>query len=297
MMTYNEFLKLVLRTGPYILANPEISKCPIPEEMDRNSKKAHREGGLGFCWGGVKTLGDLARLWENLKKYPSCESCSGKQLIVGAGGSPCSSIGKHINWYCPKCDKFSREVPKCEAIGVLYSVRESRAKSTFIIPNDICAINFDRIDNLFNGKLKEQYISNALEKLVEIDKMISESIAENLQFPLNFYLQIGENIGEVSFKKRIHLSPNGGMAEVYANPKKRDNFGGSEQLDGKVEVQLKSIPVEYDPVFGIWNTIYNAKRALEKHFNIDPMQSTTNPDNEQIEEKRIDAYEFFGIEK
>ena len=40
-----------------------------------------------------------------------------------------------------------------------------------------------------------------------------------------------------------------------------------------------------------------AKRALEKHFNFDPMQDTTNPANEQIEEKRIDAYEFFGIEK
>ena len=79
MMTYNEFLKLVLRTGPYILANPEISNCPIPEEMDRNSKKAHREGGLGFCWGGVKTLGDLARLWENLKKYPDGEKINLKE--------------------------------------------------------------------------------------------------------------------------------------------------------------------------------------------------------------------------
>ena len=33
MMTFEEFVKLILRTGPYVLSNPEISNCPIPEDM------------------------------------------------------------------------------------------------------------------------------------------------------------------------------------------------------------------------------------------------------------------------
>lgn len=271
MMTFEEFVKLILRTGPYVLSNPEISNCPIPEDMHLfpNGKKKQNKEGFQFYGLGMKTLGDLVRLWENME-YKPCKHCQGRTALVGCGGSMLSGIGKFSYWYCPSCNTTFRDVPDCSVIYIVTQVRSLKEKDLFIVPQvNAESFSLNNIQNVFNGKLLNTYIALALEKLVELDEMSAKAIAINEQFPSTFHIRAGDNVGTLLFKKKMWLSNEGGFAEVYGkkrSPMHKKEFGPNPNNLHEEKLLFK-IRTAYDPIYGLWGVLYEAKDLLETYYN------------------------------
>ncbi len=98
--------------------------------------------------------------------------------------------------------------------------------------------------------------------------MSAKAIARNEQFPSTFHIKAGDNVGTLLFKKKMWLSNEGGFAEVYGKKHSqmhKKEFGPNPNNLHEEKLLFK-IRTAYDPIYGLWGILYEAKALLETYY-------------------------------
>ncbi len=244
--------RLLLRTGPFVLARPDIGVSPLPggQEVAASHWFSEKKGGEPFLVTSfrVATLGGLVRMWENIP-FLACPECGGNAVLVAFGGSFLSGAGKFATWFCPSCGQDFDAPPRCGVAQLGETLEEAAAAPTFVRPPSDTktavlpgGLEPEALRGVFDGALLEAYAMCAVNVLKAIDEEVSTAVADGRAFRGSFHLDAGEGIeGELVF----------------------DNVAGFGQIflpDG--DRPVASVPVQWDDYFGLWPTLYAAREKM-----------------------------------
>ena len=245
-------VRLLLRTGPFVLSRPDIDASPLPggQEVAASHSFSEKKGREPFLVTSyrVSTIGGLVRMWENLK-FDKCPECGGLAALVAFGGSFLSGAGKFATWFCPSCGKDFDDPPKCgvaqlgEALEAAAAtpvfVRPSPDANTPVLPN---GLEPEALRPVFNGALLEAYATCAVNALKAFDEEVSKAVAEGRTFNVKFHL-VAENgeEGDLTFANVA------GFGQLYLK-------------DG--DRPIAAVPTEWDEQFGLWPTLEEAQEKL-----------------------------------
>ena len=251
-MIDKDLVKLLLRTGPFVLARRDISMAPLPKAQGVAAKHQFFLKGkdsmpfLEFGI-GIHAMGGLVRLWDNMEPLP-CPDCGTASVIVDFGGSILSGAGKYTSWFCPACDKAFSKTPGCSVARVASTVKEaSRTNAlvtpspddhTPVLPNDLRPADLRQV---FGGALAETYIRCAIEALKSFDAEVSTAVQEGRAFQHSFRIAQSGTVGDVVFGNVA------GHAMIYKPGADRPCAG---------------MPVSWDEHYGLWPTLYKAMERL-----------------------------------
>ena len=249
-----DFVRLLLRAGPFALARPDIAASPLPggQEVGASHSFSDEKGSEPFLVTSfrVSTIGGLVRMWDNFMDLP-CPSCGGKSVIVDFGGSFLSGAGKFTKWFCPACDEVFEKKPK-GGVAQLGSLLEKASSTHPLVrpsPDDKTPVLPGKakpgdLKPVFGGALLEAYATCAVDALRALDAEAAAAAAEGRAFHATFRVDAGDGAeGDVVFANVA------GHAQVFP--------AGSDR-------PVASVPVEWDGHFGLWPTLYAAAERLAK---------------------------------
>lgn len=246
-------MRLLLRTGPFVLSRPDIDVSPLPggQEVAASHWFSNKKGRDPFLVSSyrVSTIGGIVRMWENIK-FNECPECGGLAALVAFGGSFLSGAGKFATWFCPSCGKDFDDPPNCgvaqlgEALEAAAAtpvfVRLAPGADTPVLPN---GLEPEALRPVFGGALLEAYATCAVNALKAFDEEVSKAVAEGRTFDATF-----------------HLVDDDGGAEgdvVFANVA---GFGQLYLKNG--DRPVASVPIVWDEYFGLWPTLEEAVGKL-----------------------------------
>jgi hypothetical protein len=187
----------------------------------------------GLPFPPASTLGGLVRLWENLPA--TCPSCGETSALTGFQGNPLSGTGKKAFWFCPRCVAPFETIPAEPLARFWDRVAEARETPCLVVPPEGGAAA--RSGSPFGSADRT---ADALEALAALDREAASALAAGRPFLAVFGLRTRHAEGTVSF------------GDVPGQALVRGPFSGP-----------RFVPASYDPVSGLWPTLFEAASALD----------------------------------